>query len=131
MPSIFVSGSSLIFTPQLLQYSAEVFSAQTDPKDHAALLAINDVCVLLHREFTLKRSENPYPMWRHVFRSGKKNAQRSSMRAEKIFRAEVIESYARVLLAAIVPLLTATLVRGNFPSQKCMGCRSYGCCNAF
>ena len=83
-----ISGSSLIFAPQFLQYSTEVFSTQTGPKHHAAFLAVNDVCVLWHHEFTLKRSENPYPMRRHVFRSGKKNAQRSSMRAEEIFRAE-------------------------------------------
>ena len=82
---VFISPSLLIFTPQLLQYSAEVFRTQTDPKHNAAFLAINDMCVLWHREFTLKRSENPYPMRRHVFRPGKKNAQRYSMRAVKIF----------------------------------------------
>ena len=72
------SGSSLIFTPQFFQYSAEVFSTQTDPKHHAAFLAVKDVCVFWHHEFTLKRSENPYSMRRHMFGSGKKNAQRCS-----------------------------------------------------
>jgi hypothetical protein len=43
-----ISGISLIFTAQCFQYSAEVFSTQTDPKHHAAFLAVNDVCVFWH-----------------------------------------------------------------------------------
>ena len=37
----------------------------------------------------------------------------------------MIEATAGVLLAAIVLLLTAPLVSGNFPSKNCMGYKSY------